>query len=119
MASTKITEFDLDPNMDMAHESTVQEILDTVNNMETSLTGELTANVVKSIQHVSLSYSNTTDVGEIPINPVNLEKTIFLMYRQYDYGGCSNIVYTTTQDKISLDLPTSHGRVAFWIIEFY
>ena len=99
-------------NLDVAMQSTSQEIL-------TKIGEGVTANVVKSIQHVSLSYSNTTDVGEIPFNPVNLEKTIFLMYRQYDYGGCSNITYEVTQDKISIDLPTSHGRVAFWIIEFY
>ena len=75
--------------------------------------------IIKSLQHKTLSYTNTTDTGEIAIDPVDLNKTIFLLERQYDYGGCSNIVYTTYRDKIVLDLPTSHGRVGFWIIEFY
>lgn len=126
MGSSKIQEYNLDPNCGFAKEETAQEILDAVNSMETSLTGELTANVVKSVQHVFYTIPAESSGGTIPISTVDLSKSFVLfelLCEQVTY--VKNVSYTLNATNITVSYsPVGNGMdvgaivYGFWVIEF-
>ena len=67
MSSSKIQERNLDPNMGLAKEESVQEIL---SYMEQGVT----ANVVKSVQRGTITLSATENSKTATINAVNMDK---------------------------------------------
>lgn len=66
MSSTKITEFDLDPNMDMAHESTSQEILEKVGTLNPTVDGRVIKSVINDSIVTATTYTllNVTGSGK-------------------------------------------------------
>lgn len=84
MASTKIQEFDLDPNMDMAHESTSQEILGAVGNV--AQRGD--------VQEILSKVANGVEVNlRTPVNVIS--------------GGSSGTVSGTGKGMLFLSCPST------------
>lgn len=77
MSSTKITEFDLDPNMDMAKESSLQEVKTAVENIPNNLpddiakestSQEILEKVGNKLDNRQFIYSSTTSATAIPVS---------------------------------------------------
>lgn len=124
MNSTKITEHDMDDSVfnGLAQESTSQEILDAVNNMETSLAGELTANVVKSVQRQFTTLSASSKEITLTISAVNPEKCSVNFYtnRSDSSSGVAIVGFTETKVSFKKDYTASYNDyVMLEIIEYY
>lgn len=114
MGSSKIQEYNLDPNMGLAKESSVQQILSAVGS-------GVTANVVKSIQHCIYELENVT-VQTYSISTVDPEKCIVLFERLYDANeSTAKAVYELKADSVTFDCGNfrSNFTIGLWIIELY
>ena len=116
MSSSKIQEYNLDPNMGLAKEETSQEILSAVTAVS------LGTSVVKSIQKVSLSFKLSDKGGSTTINPVDASRCVVIMEYLTNATVEYTISYTLTNDSLSVTTTSGYSttvKFGFWIIEFY
>lgn len=116
MGSSKIQEYNLDPNMGLAKESTSQEIL--------SMVGQgVTAQCFKSIQRIVYTLNKKATTGSVNIQPVTAANCIVLFERLYcSYDGTPRVLYTLNDSSITLQFAENNSQetiVGFWIIELY
>lgn len=105
MGSSKIQEYNLDPNMGLAKESSVQEVLNAISNVENNVIGSTTQqfiHVVESdnVKHVLLNTEVVSNAGS--------NTTIATIYCRNMYGTI----------KLSGNLKTSSGATGGAIISY-
>lgn len=105
-------------NIDVAKESTCQQILEKMGEGE-----GVTAKVIKSFQRVTYQPMRNTTEGSVSIAPVDAAKCIVLFERLEDNSQyTSKMNYTLTDTSIELTFPvtsTDSRLYGFWVIELY
>lgn len=98
----------------IAKKTVQDEILEAVNSMKTNLSGELTANVVKSIQGGKIAFK-ANDV-EITISEVNPDKCVVHLH-----GAYANLSFVSiTSTKLTVNNSYGYDSVgSYQIIEYY
>lgn len=117
-----------DVNIDVAMESTSQEILTAVNNMEAGFAGELTVSVIKSIQRGTISIGGSDTSGTATINSVSINKSAVFHNGNYatetgkdgdGYTCTVELTNSTTVTARKVQTTNSVGQViAFTVIEY-
>lgn len=120
MSSSKIQEYNLDPNCGFAKEETAQEIL--------SQMGQgVTANVVKSVQSGVINMKTGKKPITATINAVNVEKSVVL-FNGAGWASTSHYqspwLQLTNSTTVSADSVTAGdsqypATVTFTVLEFY
>ena len=110
----------------MADQKTVEAVKALVEEIETSLKGSLTANVVKSVQRGIVLLDASTKVATATINAVNMSKAVVVFTglqtgAQYGGGEVQCHIELTNETTITVTR-TSYGkvnRVPYQVVEYH